>query len=179
MQAPNVWTDDRVQQLKRLWGTGLSASQIAAEMDCGISRGAVIGKANRLGLSGRTPGVKPGSIRKPRDTYSQITLRPVRSRIAAALAQAVAVDIDPQPQHEAEIIPFAPRCALVDLTDTNCHWPIGEPNEADFHFCGGKALDGVPYCARHVRLAYQPSSVRARQNPKPMNLRHGGSNAWR
>ena len=27
-----TWTDDRVEQLKRLWEAGLSASQIAAEL---------------------------------------------------------------------------------------------------------------------------------------------------
>lgn len=46
------WTDDRVEQLKKLWESGLSASQIAAELG-NITRNAVIGKVHRLGLSGR------------------------------------------------------------------------------------------------------------------------------
>src|SRR3569623_2318837 len=46
------WTDDRVEQLKKLWESGLSASQIAAELG-NITRNAVIGKVPRLGLSGR------------------------------------------------------------------------------------------------------------------------------
>ena len=46
------WTDERVEQLKKLWSDGLSASQIAAELG-GITRNAVIGKVHRLGLSGR------------------------------------------------------------------------------------------------------------------------------
>ena len=29
-----TWSDDRVEQLKKLWEAGLSASQIAAEMSC-------------------------------------------------------------------------------------------------------------------------------------------------
>lgn len=52
------WTDERVQVLRQLWGTGKSASEIA-EMLGGVSRNAVIGKAHRLGLSGR-----PSPIRK-------------------------------------------------------------------------------------------------------------------
>ena len=36
-----TWTDDRVELLKKLWGDGLSASQIAAELG-GITRNAVI-----------------------------------------------------------------------------------------------------------------------------------------
>ncbi len=47
-----TWTDERVELLKRLWGEGLSASQIAAEIG-GVTRNAVIGKVHRLGLSGR------------------------------------------------------------------------------------------------------------------------------
>ena len=44
------WTEEKVQKLKELWGKGNTASQIA-EIIGGISRNAVIGKANRLGLS--------------------------------------------------------------------------------------------------------------------------------
>ena len=44
-----TWTDERVEQLKKLWSDGLSASQIAAELG-GITRNAVIGKVHRLGL---------------------------------------------------------------------------------------------------------------------------------
>src|ERR1700735_4637241 len=46
------WTDERVELLKKLWSDGLSASQIAGELG-GISRNSVIGKAHRLGVSGR------------------------------------------------------------------------------------------------------------------------------
>lgn len=49
----SVWTDERVAELKKLWGDGFSCSQIAAELGCGITRNAVIGKAHRLGLSQR------------------------------------------------------------------------------------------------------------------------------
>ena len=44
------WDDSKVEKLKELWGKGKTASQIA-EIIGGISRNAVIGKANRLKLS--------------------------------------------------------------------------------------------------------------------------------
>ena len=47
-----TWSEDRVEQLKKLWEAGLSASQIAAELG-NVTRNAVIGKVHRLGLSGR------------------------------------------------------------------------------------------------------------------------------
>lgn len=53
------WTDERIDQLKRLWGQGMTASQIAEELG-GVSRNAVIGKAHRLGLEARPSPVKGG-----------------------------------------------------------------------------------------------------------------------
>ena len=47
------WTDERVETLKRMWGEGQSASQIAKELG-GVTRNAVIGKVHRLGLSNRS-----------------------------------------------------------------------------------------------------------------------------
>ena len=46
------WTEEKVKKLKELWGKGNTASQIA-EIIGGISRNAVIGKANRLNLSAK------------------------------------------------------------------------------------------------------------------------------
>ena len=52
------WTDERIDQLKRLWEQGLTASQIAEDLG-GVSRNAVIGKAHRLGLQSRPSPVRP------------------------------------------------------------------------------------------------------------------------
>jgi len=49
------WTDERVELLKKMWGEGQSASQIAKELG-GVTRNAVIGKVHRLGLSNRATG---------------------------------------------------------------------------------------------------------------------------
>ena len=46
------WNDERVDLLKKMWGEGQSASQIAKELG-GVTRNAVIGKVHRLGLSNR------------------------------------------------------------------------------------------------------------------------------
>ena len=51
------WTYERVEKLKQLWEEGLTASRIAAELG-EVTRNAVIGKAHRLGLSGRMASKK-------------------------------------------------------------------------------------------------------------------------
>ncbi len=51
------WTDERIDRLKTMWESGLTASQIADDLG-GVSRNAVIGKAHRLGLKSRPSPVK-------------------------------------------------------------------------------------------------------------------------
>jgi hypothetical protein len=47
--VPWVWTDDRLEELKRLWvEEALASNEVAQRM--GITRGTVMGKINRLGL---------------------------------------------------------------------------------------------------------------------------------
>lgn len=61
------WTDERVEILKKMWGEGQSASQIAKELG-GVTRNAVIGKVHRLGLSNRATssgGAKAEAKAKP------------------------------------------------------------------------------------------------------------------
>ncbi|MEH3107000.1 MAG: GcrA cell cycle regulator [Sphingomonas fennica] len=53
-----AWTDERIEQLRKLWEQGMTASQIAEELG-GVSRNAVIGKAHRLGLQSRPSPVRP------------------------------------------------------------------------------------------------------------------------
>jgi GcrA cell cycle regulator len=59
-----AWTDERIDQLKRLWEQGMTASQIAEELG-GVSRNAVIGKAHRLGLQSRPSPVRSSEAPAP------------------------------------------------------------------------------------------------------------------
>ena len=35
-----------------------------------------------------------------------------------------------------------------------CEWPVGHPDETDFHFCGKERFDDKPYCLDHCEVAY-------------------------
>ena len=159
-----TWTDERVELLKKLWSDGLSASRIAGELG-GITRNAVIGKVHRLGLAGRAkaPGSSTPRPRKPRSPHAFRTMRPsVRGNTALASHAAVVYEIEPEPEPIENIIPIGQRCSLLDLTEGKCRWPIGDPGQAEFFFCGGKAIEGLPYCGYHARVAYQPAADRRR-----------------
>jgi GcrA cell cycle regulator len=164
-----TWSDDRVEQLKKLWEAGLSASQIAAELG-NVTRNAVIGKVHRLGLSGRakSPSSAAPRQRKARPATQQMmrVSRPV-SRGNTALAHAFEVELETDPIAFDNVVPMSQRLSLLELSEATCHWPVGDPSSPDFFFCGGKALAGLPYCAHHSRVAYQPAADRRRQQPKP------------
>jgi len=166
-----TWSDDRVEQLKKLWEAGLSASMIAAELGS-VTRNAVIGKVHRLGLSGRakspaTAAPRQRKTARPAQQQMMRVTRPV-SRGNTALAHAFDVEVDSDPVTFDNVVPMNQRLSLLELNEATCHWPVGDPSSADFFFCGGKALGGLPYCAQHSRVAYQPASDRRRPAPKPM-----------
>ncbi len=54
--------------------------------------------------------------------------------------------------------------SLLDLKLNSCRWPIGEPKDADFHFCGKDTVTGKPYCSEHCKLAYTSLKELANQN---------------
>ena len=164
------WTDERVEHLKKLWSDGLSASQIAAELG-GITRNAVIGKVHRLGLSGRAKAPTSAAPRQRKARQPGHVFRAMRTatRGNTALAVLPVYEIEPEPEPIENIIPLGQRCTIMELTDSKCHWPIGDPGQADFFFCGGKTVPGLPYCGYHSRVAYQPVNDR-RRDKRPMRV---------
>jgi GcrA cell cycle regulator len=160
-----TWTDERVELLKKLWTDGLSASQIAGELG-GITRNAVIGKVHRLGLSGRAKAPSSASPRprKPRAASHVFrTARPlIRGNTALAANTAASYELEVEPEPIENIIPIGQRCSILELNEDKCRWPIGDPGQPDFFFCGGKPVSSLPYCAYHSRIAYQPLTDRRR-----------------
>lgn len=103
------WTDERVELLKKMWGEGQSASQIAKELG-GVTRNAVIGKVHRLGLSNRAgsgasakPAAKAKAAPKPK-----VEAKPKAApKPAAKPAETPAAEAAPKPSVPArrQIIP--------------------------------------------------------------------------
>jgi GcrA cell cycle regulator len=170
------WTSERVDLLRRLWLEGLSASRIAAELAGGITRNAVIGKVHRLGLSGRLKLADAGDAsgeRAPKATV--VGGAPSRPVAAPAPQRAVAMSIRgnaalamqerpapaPRPQYEDNVVPMMEHVTIMELRESMCRWPVGDPSSSEFRYCGGKAPIGEgPYCKHHSRMAYQPAQDR-------------------
>ena len=152
-----TWSSERLEALQRCFEAGLSCSQIASEI--GLTRNAVIGKLNRLGLS------------RPKDAISRQlkgirTARPMRlsqpSRRTIFNQHEVLKAVFSEPQLYEEIpIRDGRGCTLLELGLQKCRWPISTPGAADFCFCGNESVKGLPYCPGHARLAYRPARVRS------------------
>lgn len=167
MDASNTWTDERVELLKKLWASGKSASQIAVQIG-GVTRNAVIGKVHRLGLSGRGKVKASAQTRQRRAAKAETAPAPVREAPKAVDVTVAAVVKEETAEVSVAVtneiaIPPSERVALVDLRDSMCRWPVGDPTSADFGFCGGPSVPGLPYCAHHCQIAYQPMADRRRE----------------
>jgi len=155
------WTDERVELLKKLWQDGLSASQIAAELG-GVTRNAVIGKVHRLGLSGR--GQPTSSIKRQRRTHST-GIRRLRPVTVGNLALKNNLDYLPEAELQPRknvVVPIPLKLSLYQLNEHTCKWPIGDPGQEEFHFCGHDSLESGPYCEYHAGVAYQAPEPRRR-----------------
>ncbi|MEM6410287.1 MAG: GcrA family cell cycle regulator [Pseudomonadota bacterium] len=163
-----AWTEDRVDVLKKLWAEGHSASQIAKQLG-GVTRNAVIGKVHRLGLSGRAtpsrPVKRPPRLARPKPQFSPAGgARMVEAkdkqqsseRAIAAAEKAALAALQPLPLKDGE------AATILTIRDSMCKWPIGDPADPKFAFCGRKAECG-PYCKEHAKVAFQPAKRRERK----------------
>ena len=133
------WTPDRIQELKELWGRGLSASHIGRIM--GLTRNTIIGKAHRLGLSAR------GRAHRPTVTIPMPEPKPVVKEAPQG---------PPEPSVDDYLAPgeIAPA--------GHCKWIEGDtgPGKTDWRYCGqptgenGAPDRNVTRCAFHTRQMY-------------------------
>ena len=123
----NVWTDERLEELKKLWALGLSISQIGEAL--GVSRNAIAGKAHRMGLPKRPSPISKPKAEKPK-------------------AELVADEQD---------LPLRLELRQLVWSRSKCCWPTGDPKKNGFVFCGDTVVPGKPYCLPHCKEAYTTS----------------------
>lgn len=133
----------------------MSASNIARVMGGGLSRNAVIGKATRLNLTRRA------------SSYNTVRDRGYIPVMSAQYKPKYTPKEKPLPVEEsgaALVLDDGSHVTLETMAAQMCHWPVGDPSDPSFHFCG-LALHKGPYCEGHARKAYQPHKPRAKVHP--------------
>ena len=48
----------------------------------------------------------------------------------------------------------AKAVSLMELDNHTCRWPLGDPKDENFRFCGKKVCIGQTYCEEHSAIAY-------------------------
>ncbi len=189
-----AWTDEMVEELKRLWDEGVTTGEIGRRLN--ISKNSIVGKVHRLGLSGRPSPIKkkgeskgepqtpttPTKEKTPKkealktspkeakeDPIAKETSPKIEKKIVAPkpekkivveqealineeddikLAKSIAIQATPINTPNKEFL------SLTDLDNHTCRWPIGDPKDENFHFCGRKVRLGQTYCEEHSAVAY-------------------------
>jgi GcrA cell cycle regulator len=162
------WTPERIDELKRLWDAGHSASEIGKKL--GVSKNAVVGKAHRLKLSARPSPIKRGgpstTRRRPAAAQRQAAARAATS--SPLLNGSATTTATPSGGKAVSSSPFAAeapsrspapsytpsRASRKAAGSQTCAWPIGDPGDPEFRFCGEKSVPGKPYCEAHCAQAY-------------------------
>lgn len=184
------WTDERVAFVRAQWIAGKSASEIAAMLDAGFSRNAVIGKVHRLGLTDmvRIPRAKPAARPAP-PKATRAAKPPKPQRPAGVIASLGAVpatkglDYKLTPATEAQIaacrragmdmiewvesgcgVESPASRPFADASPSLCRWPL-----AGGLFCCNPKARGQ-YCAGHAAVGYEgeekaPATARKRAGP--------------
>jgi GcrA cell cycle regulator len=160
----SVWTEAIDARLAALWFDGFSAAQVSSalydEFQITVSRSAVIGRLFRRGISqpqstaaGRAQSAKMQASGRPQVRRRKIVrLVDKGTRFDVAEVEAPPNDADWADAAADRDIPHGR--SLLELTAGDCRWPVGDPRDADFFFCGGAALASGPYCACHARRAF-------------------------
>ena len=134
------WTDERVLLLKKLWGEGKTAAEIAKALG-GVTRNAVIGKAHRLKLSNRISPIQQNERKEDRAPEIK-----KQAKVAKAVVMAKPANMSFK------------SLKMIELKERMCRWPSGDPKDEDFSFCGCTSVPGLPYCEDHAKMAYQVPS---------------------
>lgn len=151
------WTDLAVGKLKGFVAQGLTGSQIAGEL--GTTRNAILGKCSRLGLSLGDPKREPRKEVPITKTRSLDNGGGLATKILARHG-----DTPPKSGDGITDIPLTqydvPRVKLLDLEPDHCRFPIGDPGESGFGFCGlERESELTPYCEHHHRIVRQKKAA--------------------
>ena len=146
-----VWTDEVVEELRKMWDKGMTTGQIAKALN--VTKNSIIGKVHRLCLTARPSPIKKSPAKAEKKTAAAPAPKaPAKTPAAKSHAKPVK---EPAPVVEkAEPVVEETNIPLVKLDNHTCRWPLGDPRDDDFCFCGKRIKTGQTYCEEHAAIAY-------------------------
>ena len=154
-----AWTTEMIEGLKKMWKRGLTTNEIAKEL--GVSKNSIVGKVHRLNLTSRPSPIKKKDDEDDLDIIETPAEKPVQTdkpKAPVSIEKELPVSQEPEPAKvrvpvETEL--KKRKCIkLSELDSHTCRWPIGDPKDDHFCFCGNKVRAGQTYCDEHAAIAY-------------------------
>lgn len=149
------WHSAIDERLKELYATGISNREISQKLnrqfDTSFSRSAVRGRAARLGV------VRHKKANKTKEQVVVARPRRTPNRVCSPISKVVQYIPPPRAAH------LIARKTLAELQEWDCHFPVGDPQQKDFGFCGQERVPGKPYCLDCCQRAYISVSLPARR----------------
>ncbi len=151
------WTESRITTLTTLWQAGQSASQVARQLG-GVSRSAVIGKVHRLRLTGRALPARPRAEAAPRASRTARATSPAKeraNRLSTVERSSHVINLRGYlPASPSRLRELTPTATILTLDPSSCRWPIGDPRDDDFGYCGRPRPAMTTYCDCHAQVAF-------------------------
>lgn len=148
-----IWTDEAVEELKRMWDRGMTTGQIAKALN--VTKNSIIGKVHRLCLTARPSPIKkaPSAKADKKATGSAKPSKGEKNKKSSVSSPLSVSDEKLSGSAENKVIEET-NIPLVKLDNHTCRWPLGDPRDDDFCFCGKHVKTGQTYCEEHAAVAY-------------------------
>ena len=130
-----------------------TAPRPAARRVASPSAGRSLGGSG-LGGGSSSSGSSLGGIMKSRSMPSGGGGGAIHGATALKISEEFETEAYVAPAVQELYIPEDKRLSLLQLNEHTCKWPIGDPLQPDFYFCGQHSDEGRPYCEFHSRRAY-------------------------
>lgn len=160
------WTDKRKARLEKLWSDGVRTEEVRKAFladDPYVTRNMIIGKVHGMRLHIKYPRSKPaGKGREPHERTSRVAVSPPQTRknkkkvVVAPRAASAAPEKNHIDHFALDDRPVKNRIKVVELNESTCRWPMGDPLSQHSSFCGAPAKKRSPYCEFHSETAYRP-----------------------
>lgn len=142
-----AWTEEMIDNLKKMWTEGLTTNEIAKKL--GVSKNSIVGKVHRLNLKAR-----PSPIKKKEETTSVNNSSTVDDSGKSSSKIIKKISITPVNISSSNEIRQDSCLKLTQLDNHTCRWPIGDPRDDNFCFCGKAVRGGQTYCEEHSAIAF-------------------------
>ena len=150
-----AWTEQMVEELRKMWKEGLTTGEIGKRLN--VSKNSIVGKVHRLGLSGRPSPIKKKEEDQVKTVAPEKPAKPEADPVPAPARKKPETELKASPATAPKAYSASHNCGSVRLTELDnhtCRWPVGDPKDENFHFCGKKVRLGQTYCEEHSAQAY-------------------------